>query len=328
MTTWDDEDILTALEQKFAPFTAQLIQTLQDQTFIFQEQKDAHLLHIDERLIIRHALPYCITEDLYFKLDERYIPFFSAVIMLHSLALTKIDDYYDGGHKTKSPIKQLTVDSLAYSLGITYEAMMRLLDLTPDTKELAKLLNITNFVHSRMYKDSVERYKTMCLEASQHALDTYLYGPHSRLLGSGYYEVMARASFVQRGEQFPEYLHELDIKLRKYRQIIDELEDVEQDLRAGLVTLPVLHMLLKHKHSRQIRKTILQSWEDDLLDTTSIRRALNETNTYQWINEEATKLYKSAMTDIDCKFRNSGDGYRTLFNFKKAKLDSLVGFYS
>lgn len=314
--------LISELENRFKPFTDELNKELRGRRFNFAEQKSAHLLHLNKALIVRHSLPYCISEETYFSLDDRDVKFFAAVVLFHSLALTRIDDYYDGGHMTKGGM--LTVEGIAYSLNATHEAIIALLKYAPDGAELAKLLKVTAFVHARMYKDYTERYRKDYLDQPEQRLQTYLYSSRSRLLGSGYWEIMARASFAQRGKTFPAYLHSVDIKLRKLRQIVDELADVEEDLKGGLITLPVLHALTQNP--RAARKSILDYWQldNESKDNLSITQLLEETQTKKWIYEQAMPLYWAAMKELDTKLGNRGDGYRRLFEYKRAKLEMLA----
>lgn len=314
--------MLSELEQRFEPFTNALVSELQNWQFTFKEQRLVHLLHLDPALVVRHSLPYCITQEAYFGLDEQDVGFFAAIILLHSLALTRIDNYYDGGNQTRGGV--LNVEDIAYSLGATHEAAAALLKRTPNTTELAKLLEVTTFVHARMFKDHLERYNPAFLERPEQQLQAYLHSSKSRLLGSGYWEVMARAAFVQHGKPFPMHLHSIDIKLRKLRQIIDELADVEEDLRGGLITLPLLHALTQKPEL--MRQNIQNYWhaKDEAKDCSHILASLAETQTKQWIYSQAMALYESAMDELDTHLGNSGDGYRQLFEFKRAKLEMLM----
>jgi len=313
---------ISELEDRFKPFTDALNKELQNWRFNFVEQKSAHLLHLNQALVVRHSFPYCISEETYFSLSDQDVKFFAAVILLHSLALTRIDDYYDGGHKTKGGM--LKVDGVAYSLSATHEAVIALLKRAPNTTELAKLLKVTAFVHARMYKDYTERYRKGYLDRAEQRVQMYLHSSKSRLLGSGYWEVMARASFAQRGKAFPSYLHSVDIKLRKLRQIVDELADVEEDLRGGLITLPVLHALTQRP--RAMRKSILNYWQSDNENGSdpSMTQLLEETQTKKWVYEQAMPLYWAGIKELDSRLGNRGDGYRRLFEYKRAKLEMLV----
>lgn len=314
--------LISELESRFKPFTDALNEELRDWRFNFAEQKSAHLLHIDHGLVVRHSLPYCISEEIYFSLSNQDVKFFAAVILLHSLALTRIDNYYDGGDKTKGGT--LKVNGVAYSLSATHEAIITLVKRSPNAAELAKLLQVTAFVHARMYKDYTERYRLDYLDRPEQRLQAYLHSPKSRLLGSGYWEVMARASFAQRGKPFPSYLHSVDIKLRKLHQIVDELADVEEDLRGGLVTLPVLHALTQKPGIT--RQSIMNYWQPGVETTkaASIHHLLEEAQTKRWIYKQAMPLFWAAIKMLDTKLGSRGDGYRRLLEYKRAKLDMLV----
>lgn len=318
------QQLIGELEERFKPFTDELYKELLAKEFYFEEQTSSHRSHLDAKLITRHTLPYCITEERYFSLQNQDVGFLASVILLHSLALTRIDDYYDGGHKTKRS-RPLNVDALAYSLSATHQAMLDLLKQAPNVPELAKLLDVTAFVHARMYKDYSERYRTEYLDSPQRRLQFYLHSPRSRLFGSGYWEVMARASFVQRGKNFPAYLQSIDHKLRKFRQMIDELADIREDLAGGLVTLPVLHALTHHKQPNLVRAAVTGHWAGRTL---ALAPLLEECGTHKWVYKQANALYQSAMTELDRTLGNRGDGYRRLFEYKKAKLDQLIEEYN
>lgn len=318
------EELIAGLETKYRDFTDALYEELRTREFPFKEQQAAHLEYLDKKLIVRHALPYCITEDAFFGLDAQSVKFLASVLLLHSLALTRMDDYYDGGSHTKS-VRELNIHMLAYSLSATHESLMSLLGQSPDARELVKLLNVTKFVHARMYKDYTERYKTEFLERPHARLAAYVHSPKSRLLGSGYWEVMARASFVQRGEAFPGYLHLVDIDLRKFRQLIDELADIDEDLRGGLITLPVLHVLSTHKQSSIIKKRVIDYWSSDMTaELPELALYLEESKTKEWIYVQAMSLYDDAMKRLDSKLSRRNKEYKQLFDFKRAKLESLV----
>lgn len=323
MTATDRQKLIHELEDQFAPFTHELCSELRAQHFYFKEQRLAHQFHLDARLVVRHALPYCITEQTYFGSSQPDVQFFAGVILLHSLALTRIDNYYDGGHKAKD-ICELDVSALAYSLTATHEALDRLLKHAPDTRKLAHLLSVTNFVHSRMYKDYTERYRPEYLLLPEKRIDHYLHSQRSRLLGSGYWEVMARASFVQRAKPFPAHLHAIDIKLRKFRQMIDELADVEEDVCSGLVTLPVLHALAHHKQTAILRSKIIKCWDHKAAEAAGIDTFLHESGTHAWIHKQAMELHDAAMKELDQALGERDEGYRRLFEYKRQKLELLV----
>jgi hypothetical protein len=134
---------------------------------------------------------------------------------------------------------------------------------------------------------------------------------------------MARASFARRGKTFPAYLHTIDTKLRKFRQMIDELADIDGGLQGGLVTLPVLHALSTHPRSVALRQHISEIWNGNATGT-QVGQFLEESNTSQWMYGQAMCLYDDAMSELDEKLDSKGDGYRKLFEYKRSKLESLL----
>ena len=77
---------------------------------------------------------------------------------------------------------------------------------------------------------------------------------------------------------------------------------------------------------KAVRQSITSYWHADNTNSTvsSIDNLLRETKTKKWVYKQAMPLYWSAMKELDARLGNRGDGYRRLFEYKRAKLEMLV----
>ncbi|MCL2280808.1 hypothetical protein FWC31_02900 [Candidatus Saccharibacteria bacterium] len=305
----DRAQIIEGLEKQNRDFTKALLEELENQKFNFPEINKIHKNHLDKKLIVRHALPFCITERTFFG-EPANVDFFTNIILLHTLALTRIDDYYDGKNDN------IKVENLAYALSVTHTAISKIVGSDFTNKQMKDLIDITKFVHARMFKDSLERYDEKFLHNPRKNLNSYLTSPKSRIFASGYWEVMARASFVSRGKNFPWVLHSLNEKLRKLRQVVDEYFDVEEDLRGGLVTLPTLYVLANSERSNEFKEQIIEFWHGG--SEPILSEFLEETNVKDWMKNLAKNIYSSAITEL--KLIEKDAGYKNLFDYKLAKI--------
>jgi hypothetical protein len=118
---------------------------------------------------------------------------------------------------------------------------------------------ISGYVLSRMFLDWKDRYNEgMLLENPQIGIEFYESNVNTRLQASGYWEVMIRAAYtVHSQDKFPTPLIKYCNGIRKFRQLIDELQDIGEDTKAGLLTLPVLFMMEDNEtNTRQLVKDI------------------------------------------------------------------------
>ena len=310
----DRAEIISRLEKQNKDFTDCLLDKLRRRKFDFATLGELHAAHLDEKLIVRHALPFCITERTFFGEPPAGADFFANIILLHTLALTRIDDYYDGADD------DIRVDNLAYALAATQTAARELFaDKTfsrNNYQGIAQLLDVTKFTHARMFQDSIERYDERLLQNPRRRRAEYLTSRRSRLFASGYWEVMARASFARRGRAFPRILHRLDDKLRRLRQIVDEFYDVEEDLAAGLVTLPTLYILSESDKADEFRDEIVAFWHGGAAPR--VRELMTETGADAWLKNLATAVYRDGVKELRSVRRDAG--YRALFDYKIEKL--------
>ena len=228
----------------FEPEIDEVMSILASRDLVFPAMNSVHLLQLRRPLIARHCLPFLLTHYAFFPNQQPKIDVLTACVSAHTLALTHLDYHLDGAVPAEdnevSAVKGSASSAVSYAVRMVYEAGS-VVESSEDLKMLfeAVFRPISGFVVSRMHEDWLAR--TTLIESEIHcSVEEYLTSDRSRILTSGYWEVMIRAAFVGRDTEIPDDLISFCRSLRVLRQLVDELFDIEEDVFAGLVTLPAL----------------------------------------------------------------------------------------
>lgn len=310
------------------------IRTLHDKleatSFLFPSVRELYEAHLDDKLIFRHTLPFFITQTTFFKtINDESIDYLYCMILFHTLPLTKLDDFYDGvgKHQYSSSRHEnlLTVlGSTTLALSSTHTAAQFAATLPYGHLLLKEALPVTSFVKQRMYQDALERYRTESLLDPAKARRHYLTSSQSKLYGSGYWEVMAIGAFSGQGKSFPPRLHKLDLKLRRLRQLVDEATDVEEDIKAGNITLPLILAAERHSDQKELVSLVTDIWVGRSHNAwPRLYAILHHTKAIQSVGMQARNVWHHATQEIDTYLGSAGAGYQLLFDVQAAKLAML-----
>jgi hypothetical protein len=191
---------------------------------------------------------------------------------------------------------------------------------------------VSGFVVLRMHQDWSERYSEALLEGTSQQLHEYLYSPVSRLLGSGYWEVMVRGSFASHSSAPPGPLLQSIQELRKLRQVVDDIADFEEDLRAGLVTTPLLFALQSPEHRERLSDAVRALWrsrEMEAADSTDaivaeIRALVTSSAGFDKSSRLANTIWENGTALCERHLGRRATGYVALLDLKRAKLEQLA----
>jgi len=326
-----------AMADEFRSVILGALEVLQEIEFEFLELDKAHAEQMRPDLLYRHALPFCITERSFFELSESSRLVLAALLAGHTLALTHLDYHLDGSDPdpdaSATARRMPSATATAYSLRMVYAAG-RILDRLdrPCTVFEQALDPISGFVVSRMHQDWYERYSPAQLSDAANQLDAYLTSPQSRIQGSGYWEVMIRGSFASHRSCPTMPVVETARALRRLRQVVDEIADFREDLLAGLVTSPLLFALNNRKNGGDLTAAVLSLWQGMRSSAKSdIEGRLAECwyltaeaggldRAYKY----ADQLWRDAIAYCQTTLGPRSEGYLSLFDLKRAKLEMLV----
>jgi hypothetical protein len=291
-----------------------------------------HDSQLRPELLFRHALPYWVTEDAYFPRDPSAPEPLTALLAGHTLALTHLDYHLDGSspdpNAAATAVKLDAGTAVAYAVRMIYGAGA--IAGKDAGRVFADVFNpVSSFVTLRMHEDWLERYSRKYLKGMPTRLNTYLTTDESRLMASGYWEVMVRGAFAAHTGTPASDMMAIVRNLRRLRQLVDEIADFADDLRAGLVTAPTL-FAATNGDATKLEQTIDSFWTTQRPDRSpasserldDIVRLVDQDGGF-----EAAYTYADEMWHASVQLCESlpvpKDGILALLDLKRAKLEML-----
>jgi hypothetical protein len=321
---------------KYGSYISGAISILQQMQFELPRVGVSHAEQMRPELLFRHSIPFCVTEETFFQARDISSSYLAALLAGHTLALTNLDYHLDGvgpADNASATAKKIDlVSGTTYALRMVYAAG-RLLSETGNADRIFRDVfdPISGFVILRMYEDWAERYSEDLLAHPEERLTEYLHSPTSRILASGYWELMVKGSFASHGVAAPPELISVLRSLRKLRQIVDEIADLDEDIRTGLITLPILYALRQDGARGQVGEAIRVLWrhqrnEPDAPDgdlIAHVRKLVEEAGGFEASHEEADSVWRDACKDCAESLGDRGSDYLVLLDIKRAKLEFL-----
>lgn len=263
------ERYLSEQKVKYGDVFSEIKSMLKSQTFETNALNDIHNQELIEELLFRHSLPFLSVEaDLFdggSSKDSKIV--LASCLLAHTLSLTQLDYHLDGvlpNDINQVSAKFLPIESaIAYSIRTIFRAGALLSKVSCYNLVWNECIDpVSGFVLSRMYQDWRDRFCESTLNKEPtFAIEEYLNSQTSKLLSSGYWEVMIKAAYIANTStsEIPKDLALVARKMRIFRQLIDEYLDVSEDILSGAITLPVW---LAIKEQPTLKKEILLLWED------------------------------------------------------------------
>jgi hypothetical protein len=323
-----------ALSTRYQQLVLRTLAVLQELTFEFPTLDKMHREQLRPELVFRHALPFCLTEEAYFEVDERSSTVLAALLAGHTLALTHLDYHLDGSDPDVKAAatgrKASFATSVAYALRMTYVAG-RLAEDCGCTSLFGDVFDpVSGFVVARMHEDWHERYSNALLANAHQSLDEYLCSENSRLLGSGYWEVMVRGAFASHGMLPPKGATDVVRELRRLRQIVDEIADFDEDVAAGLITAPLIFALHTADGDDRLMAVVRSLWRTPVSDIADRRAAVvrlrdlvADHGGFELAAQHADRIWATQVETCGNQMGHEGLGFIVLLDLKRAKLQEL-----
>jgi hypothetical protein len=238
------DSMLQQLAYRFSTPAQNAFESLLDVQFATPLFDELHKQLTSWPLVERHSFPFFLMLDDMGKDPSDATPYLVATLLAHTNTLTHLDAHTDGSESDLvTSSRGLLLDS-GYSLAALYRAISLAAQLPHGQILIGECLPVSEFVAERMFVDGHQRPYSLPkrAEIGQMCQD-YVASTKSRLLGCGYFEVMARAALASQGEVGdPPTLQSMRC-LRMLRQVTDEIIDLTEDLDAGILTLPAMLLL-------------------------------------------------------------------------------------
>jgi hypothetical protein len=325
------------LSHRYRARISEAIEILRRLQFELPQIGESHEKQLQPELLFRQSIPFCLTEDAYFRPSETTNISLAGLLAGHTLALTHLDYHLDGsvpdqGHAATARKMDL-LSATTYAIRMIYAAG-RLLSQAGNADAMFRdaFEPISGFVLLRMYEDWKERYCEAFLDEPERRVQEYLESPTSRLLGSGYWELMPRGCFISHGTSAPPELIKTLRILRKLRQVVDEIADFEDDVRSGLVTVPLMYALQSTPDRRTVRESVLRLWHSSTGQShepadeifSKVRKLIEDSGAFEASHELAQSLWREASAYCERSLGTKSTGYLLLLDLKRAKLEMLA----
>lgn len=122
------------------------------------------------------------------------------------------------------------------------------------------LLMHTKQMYDLMWREHENRYIAPS-NTTQVQLQHYVSG-ESRILSSVFYSIAVEWAFILADKTVTNQVRSACIALRKVRQLNDEIIDLEDDFRNGIITFPLLSSLTSRRYKKDTLQLIKSAWDN------------------------------------------------------------------
>jgi hypothetical protein len=218
--------------------------------FVFSSEAIAYLHRQQIRypLIEKHSVPYLFAlqdfgGDVHGHFDRHVL---AGCLAVHTLALTQLDYHMDGidpptDESCATATRVGLEEAVAYAVAVMYRGMAEICQSPYGSQVVSEVVGpVSGFTAERMYEDYRDRHAEFYKALLEMTSSAYLENSFSRILASGYWELMIHAAAICASAEFNREMARFCIRLRTLRQVVDEWTDIEEDVSSGLVTLPAI----------------------------------------------------------------------------------------
>lgn len=197
-------------------------------------------------LIVRHATPFFLADRGLAPTEpaaqDDLINALAALLEMHTFSLTELDHHIDGvreGTRESQvcPPVRSEIDTSIAALHSLLAALAAATASPAAQKAVGAAVGTTIEVFDIMTRERDRRYDlaqlTQFRDGNHYRLKC------ERMRGSGYWEVMIRGRFGMTDTPVPTELIDVLTRVRRLRQLADEVEDFADDFVSGLITMPV-----------------------------------------------------------------------------------------
>lgn len=216
---------------------------------------------ITRDLVYRHALVLFATLDSLSLTHPKAAQAAQGAILAYSLPLICIDAQVDGSpsHLRRDELCWRRLESSLASSPVMHLGYHELALATDSVTALELVATTATDIIQSMRADQNRRWSCEQLHPTASDISAYWESPSSRLRGSGIARVMMGIASTLAGRN-ARHCDEVARSLGILRQIADELLDVAEDVRSGLITLPVAYALLDSPAAAELRSGIETAW--------------------------------------------------------------------
>ncbi len=248
------------LETRYRTSYRRLFQIINPESRLMQQQPEPFRrhwrIHYDPITIWKQVCPLFVFGDALGGRDQRHIRLAAAYTIGYGIPVMAIDQMLDALPHAEQDMQDWFFVLAAYALGLEQIQAAHV-----PTRITTRFLDYTRQMHHFLWREKSSHFR-LPDAVSAEALDDYLTGD-SRLLSSIFFGTTIEWAFILHQGGVPAQFTNVLLNLRRLRQLNDELVDVDDDIRYGIVTYPYLHGLASPEYGQQLAQNIRKTWELD-----------------------------------------------------------------
>lgn len=254
------------IERRYREIYRKLFQSISPDGPLIQRQPDHFIrcwrVYYDPVTIWKQVCPLFIFGETLGGLDLRHLRLAVAYALGYGIPVMAIDQMLDVLPNTPHDVQDWLFVLSAYALGLEQIQAANVPALI-----VTRFLEYTRQMHHFFWREKQSHFRLPAPVTSAH-LRAYLHG-NSRLLSSIFFSTTIEWAFILHQGSLPKQCAPLLPSLRRLRQLNDELVDIDDDIRYGIVTYPYLHGLASKQYGSALAQNIYQTWELDAADPAS-----------------------------------------------------------
>jgi hypothetical protein len=248
------------LETRYRTSYRQLFQMISPESRLMQQQPEPFQrrwrIHYDPITIWKQVCPLFVFGDALEGVKQRHIRLAAAYTIGYGIPIMAVDQMLDALPHARQDMQDWFFVLAAYALGLE-----QLHAAHVPARIATRFLDYTHQMHHFLWREKSSHFR-LPDAVSPAVLQDYLTGD-SRLLSSIFFGTTIEWAFILHQGTVPAQFKPVLPNLRRLRQLNDELVDVDDDIRYGIVTYPYLHGLASPQYGQQLAQNIRTTWELD-----------------------------------------------------------------
>lgn len=254
----------------------------------------------------RHLFPALTVATELNMINDDFINYCAGFISGYSIPILMLDEILDSNQKVNK-------ENLIYIYRSIYKAEVMLSALPNGRKIIWNINNVYDMVTAKLIYETHNRYK---IPTNDHLKNYKLSRDPNKYHRSvcGYFSSIVGGVFALKNIILSAKAEELLTLFGILRQLTNEIGDVEEDLKSGIITLPIIFTLTK----KPIQPLLYSYWKSET-PFQIIENAIQETGAYRSCFTLGINLYNECLK-LKNEFVSTYPSLNRLFIFYDLKL--------
>lgn len=327
-----DREVFRHLYKKYDYWLQLLFSSIADyKGFHDQENFKYYLANIDQGLIKKQIIHVFTTADIFGPIKSDHLELAKIYTLVKTVPLQITDTFIDYSISYNLDKKFMTDVNIRlawlFSNTAIYLGYYELVNSALPRQAILAVSEVLKDLSQAMFACFMDRFNEKTLNSPKKRIRYYWCSPISRLLGSGFYEATIIASLSISSVSITSDMRLMTKNMRRLRQLVDEIADYDEDIRAGELTLPYLYLLDNKRYTVKASDLITRLWDRsktiingseiqselfDRLKNDSVAKLLvaelhillQKSKSFERCYLEADQLWREVVTSLSANFNN------------------------